>query len=86
MAIDPALEKDYEYFQSIKAGLLKEHAGKFVLIRNGEVVGFYDTDEAAYEEGVKRFGNVPILIAKIEPEEGVVWIPTLQLGLLNAGS
>jgi len=84
MTIDPALERDYEYFQSIMADLLKEHAGKFVLIRNQTLVGFYDTDEAAYKEGVERFGNVPLLIAKVEREERAVRIPSLQLGLINA--
>lgn len=82
--IDPELLKDYKFFQSIKEDLLTKHNGKVALVKNEELIGVYDTTEAAYAEGIKRFGNVPLLIARIQAEESIVQIPSLQLGLLNA--
>jgi len=82
--IDPELRKDYEYFQKAKKDWLAEHSGKYALVKGGKLIGVFDTDAAAYAEGVKRFGNTSMLIARIQPQESIVWIPALQLGLTNA--
>ncbi len=36
--------------------MLKDHAGEFVVIHDGSVVGFYSSYQAAYEDALKRFG------------------------------
>lgn len=42
------LKEEYEYYQSIREDLAKEHAGKFVAIKDTEILGFYgDYMEAA---------------------------------------
>lgn len=48
------------------------------------LLGTFDTAEAAYVEGVHRFGNTPFLIKEILPEEPVAHLPALSLGLLRA--
>lgn len=42
-----------------------EHAGKFVLIKEDEVVGFYSTYEDAITEGYSRFQLAPFLVKQV---------------------
>lgn len=80
----PVLVDEREYFKAHRAELLKAHAGKFALIRGRALVGIFDTPKPAYQAGIKEFGNVPMLIAQISPEDVVVSYPALQLGLIGA--
>lgn len=84
MSEDKPLEKEYQYYLKIKAELLKQHQGKFALIKGEELIGTYDTAENAYKVGLGRFGNVPFLIIRVQENEEKVWIPALELGLLHA--
>lgn len=78
------LEREQAYFEENRAKLLAEHMGKFALIKESEFVGTYDTEEAAYVEGLQRFGNSPFLVKQILPDDPVVHLPALSLGLLRA--
>lgn len=54
----------------------RDHEGKHVLIKGQEHVGFYRTEEAALEEGFRRFGRVPFLVKQIlldEQPRPLVW-------------
>jgi len=55
--------------------------GKFVLVKNRELSGSYDSDVSAYSEGLKKFGNVPLLIVQVSKDEPTAYIPALMLGL-----
>ena len=79
-----ALDKELALFSRIKSELLKNHEGKFVLIRGEEFIGTYDSVENAYTEGVKRFGCEPFLIKKISEQEEVYRNQALALGLMHA--
>ena len=37
--------------------LLKEHAGKWVVFRDGQIQGVYDDEERAYRGGLEKFGR-----------------------------
>lgn len=78
------LTGEYAYYLSRKQELLRSFEGKFALIKERELVGIFDTDEAAYIAGLKRFGNVPFLIVPVEQEEERLWIPVLELGFSDA--
>ena len=80
------LELELEFFDSKRVEWLANHTGKFVLIRKNEVAGFYDTPESAYEEGVRRWGNVAFLIKQVLAEDRIEHIPSLVYGLINAGA
>ncbi len=43
------LEKEYEYFNSIRTRLVKEHPGDFVVIKDTEILGIYKTQEEAFK-------------------------------------
>ena len=62
---------------------LDRHKGKYVLIKNDDVAGFFDSAETAFENGVDRWGNVPMLIKKVVEHEPVEHAPALHFGLLN---
>jgi hypothetical protein len=66
-----------------KGGLIKSHAGKFLLIHKKELGGVFDSEANALKEGYHRFGPVPLYIRQLLPEEGVQSIPALTLGLLS---
>lgn len=81
---EPVLAEEYSYFAEIKSELLKDQGGKFALIKGKKLVGVFDTDTDAYQVGVMQFGNEAFLIVRITQEEESYWIPTLELGLLDA--
>ncbi len=78
------LAEERKYFKEHKAELLERHPGKFALIKGQELLAVFDTPAAAYAEGLKRLGNVPMLVVRIQEEEPVAWFPALQLGLISA--
>jgi len=78
------LETELNLYESIKADLLKNHAGKHVLIIGTEQLGIFDHPEEAYKFGIENWGNVPMLIKQIEPNESVELVPAMVLGLLYA--
>jgi hypothetical protein len=79
-----ALEQELEHFASIKAELLKNHTGKFALIKGSEFIAAFDNPQNAYQEGVNRFGREPFLVKRISEKEEVYRNLALSLGLMNA--
>jgi len=65
------LEKEYEVYKENKEKLLIGNEGKFVLIKDMEIVDIYASYEDALKSGLKQFGNIPFFIKKIEREEEV---------------
>lgn len=64
------LKQELEYFKSIIPDLIqKGNEGRFVLIKNNDLAGIYTTEQTAFEEGLRRWGNTPFLIAKISKVE-----------------
>ncbi len=78
------LEQELAHFERIKADLLKNHAGKFALIKGEEFIGAFDSADNAYKEGVTRFGREPFLVKRISEQEEVYRNSALFLGLMNA--
>ncbi len=77
-------QEELAFYAEQKPGLLEKYEGKFALIKGRELLGVFDTPSAAYEEGLKRLGNVPMLIVQVLRVEPRAWIPALQLGLIRA--
>jgi len=50
------VERNYEAFRAKLPELLSTHEGKFALMRDGEIVDFFDTAMDAYTVGKKEFG------------------------------
>jgi hypothetical protein len=64
MTVDQ-LRREVETYELNRARLLGESLGKYVLIRDDEIVGSYDTESDAIDEGYRRFGNVPFFVRRV---------------------
>ena len=78
------LQTELAYFDSIKDELLKHHEGKFALIVGTDLLGIFDSAEAAYTAGLEKRGNVPMLIKQITRGELTESVPAMTLGLMGA--
>lgn len=78
------LETEKRAFERLKPELLQRAAGKFALIVGDQLEGTFDTEGAAYEAGISKYGNVPMLIQRISTEQENPTIPALTLGILHA--
>ncbi len=57
------LEKEFETYIKVKGQLLSEYPlGGFVVIKDDEVLGVYQTRVDALKIGIEKFGNVPFLV------------------------
>jgi hypothetical protein len=81
------LEKELAYYTAHREEILAAHEGQFVLIRGDQLAGAFTTEREAYEAGLKRFGNEPLLIRLVQrQEEELAHYPALVLGILHAHS
>ena len=59
------LETELKTYEEHRDHLLGTAEGKFVLIRNDQVIGVYDSKMDAIAQGYQKFGNVPFLVKQI---------------------
>ena len=57
---------------------------KFLLIKNEELVGSFDSDEQAYKAGIEKFGNQPFLIKQVLEQEPALTVSALYVGMMHA--
>lgn len=55
-------------FERLKPSLLKQYAGQFVAIYQGQVIGHGDDEIALFKEVIARNGPIPCYIEKVLPE------------------
>jgi hypothetical protein len=79
-----ALEKELETFKKRLPEWLDLYHNKYVLIMGEELIGVFDEPRTAYQAGVERFGNVPMLIRQVRSEDETSFYPALMLGLIDA--
>jgi hypothetical protein len=78
------LEQEIKYYNEHLQELLKSDSDKFVLIKDSELVGIFNTFDEALTEGARRYGLVSFLVRQIARKREDVNIPALTLGILNA--
>jgi hypothetical protein len=78
------LDEEVRTFTTHRAELLAQHKGEVALVKATEIVGIFPDEESAYEEGVRRFGNVPFLVQPITDEALIDSMPAVTTGLLHA--
>ncbi len=59
------LEQELATYQAQKNNLVGKARGKFVLIKNDQIIGIFDNRMDAIRQGYERFGNVPFLTKEI---------------------
>ena len=61
------LKKDFQYYLDHQGELVERYNGKFIVIRNQEVIGAYDSELEAIEETSKQYELGTFLVQKCEP-------------------
>jgi hypothetical protein len=65
--IDNYLQKQLEYFKSHQDELVKKYEGKFIVIKDQEMQGVYDTEMEAYTDAKEKFELGTFLIQQCLP-------------------
>lgn len=60
-----SLKKEIAAYENMRSDLEIDHFGEWVLVHDEELVGTYESFEAAAIEAVPRFGRGPYLIRQI---------------------
>lgn len=59
------LTEEIKAYEEKRCELERDHFGKWVIVRDKKIVGFYETFQDAATEAVDRFGAGPYLIREI---------------------
>ncbi len=61
----PNLDKELTAYENLRQQLEAHAMGKWVVVHDQELVGTYDSFDAAAKEAVNRFGRGPYLIPQV---------------------
>ena len=78
------IRRELEAYRRMEEELLREHEGKVVLIKDGKLVGVYDSEEEAFRAALEKFGPVPVLIKRVRREGRPEEVLAFTLGLSGA--
>ena len=81
---DHPLATELAFYDASRAQLLSAHRGKYALIKGKELIGVFDSSEAAVNEGTAKFGLEPFLVKLIIDVEPEAQYPALVVGLISA--
>lgn len=71
------LLEDQHAFDAMRGKLMAEgHEGKTVLFKNGVVLDYFETETAAYREGLRRFGTENIFLIDRVEKKRIIFILT----------
>lgn len=59
------LDSEIKAYEAMREKLETEHMGKWVLVRGGNLIGVFESFDAAAEDAVRQFGRGPYLIRQI---------------------
>ena len=77
-----AIRREMAAYEEMRAELEAEHLGKWVIVRNRELVGVFETFEDAAEAAIARFGSGPYHIREVGHERVIQLPPAVAFGLL----
>ena len=61
------LEKEFKYYLEHQDELVKKYNGKFIVIKNREVIGAFDSELEAIEKTAEKHELGTFLVQKCEP-------------------
>jgi hypothetical protein len=74
------LATEWDVYRREAGRLIEEgNEGRHVLIKNEEIIGIFDTHEAAMFEGYKRYLRGPFLVHEIQTREKLLRLRPWQL-------
>ena len=63
------LDKELAAYEAAKPGLLPTECGRYVLVREGQLVATFAAESDAIKAGYQKFGNVPFLVKQVAEVE-----------------
>jgi hypothetical protein len=78
------LEEEIAYFRKNLADWMTKYPGRFALVKGSELIGTFETMQAALDEASQRFGLESYLIRQIAERPDDISIPALTMGILSA--
>lgn len=78
------LDIERKFFDSHREDLIKTYPGRFVVIKEEQLLGAFDTIQDALGAGAREFGIVPFLVRRTDETPSEISIPALTLGILRA--
>ena len=61
------LEKEFKFYVDNQAELVKKYEGKYIVIKNSEIIGSYNTEIEALESSLKEYELGTFLIQPCLP-------------------
>jgi hypothetical protein len=80
------LDTERQYFEQHRGELLRQYPGKFVVIKEDELLGSFDNIQDALGAGARQFGMSPFLVRRTDESPQEISIPALTLGILRANT
>jgi len=66
------LTADFQFFESHRQEWSQKHEGKYVVMHNGEILGFFDDYVSGLQAGIANFGvRIEFLVQQVCKEEPV---------------
>ncbi len=62
-----SLKKEFEYFLANKETLNKQYGGKYIVIKNQEIIGVFDSEIDAVEQTSQKEQMGTFLVQKCDP-------------------
>lgn len=63
------LKEELATFEAHRDELVGSALDEYVLIKGSDIVGTYESERDAINEGYRRFGNVPFLVKQVAPTD-----------------
>jgi hypothetical protein len=61
----PSIDKEISFYEQMRDELEAHHMGEWIVMRDGKVIGTYDSFDSAAGEAVSKFGAGPYLIRQV---------------------
>ena len=78
------LDVERQYFDQHREDLLRQYPGRFVVIKEQQVRGPFDTIQDALGAAASEFGLCSVLVRRTDDVPQEISIPALTLGILRA--
>ena len=75
---DPLFHEWNTYREELPRLLAEGHEGKFILLKGTEIIGFYDTLDAAHRAGLQRYLLQPFMLHQILSREPLLRIRSYE--------
>lgn len=77
------LREELAHYQALRSSLLASSEGKFALIIGQTLIGVYETHSEAYRAGLAGYGNIAMLIRRVQRYEPVTVLVQRPSGLIH---